>query len=369
MNLKERLKSKGPKRILTLDGGGIRGALTLGYLERIEEILQDRHKNPELRLCDYFDLIGGTSTGSIIAAGLAIGMSATEVKEMYLNLGGKVFSRNKFWKLLKAYFDARHLKKELKNVFGDTLLGDGEKIKTGLCIFAKRADTGSIWTLINHPEGKYFPALKNILLRQAVRASTAAPTYFIPEEISIGHEEKGVFIDGGVSMVNNPALMMFLMVTSQGFPYKWELGEDDIFLVSIGTGVWSLRNEVRKVKKSWLKDWASKVPQMLMDDANWQNQLILQSLSNTKTPWQIDRMFGDLAPDLITKEPALSYLRYNAWLDENGMNELGLTDLKSKVKSLRDMSAGENRFDLAKVGEKSSEIQIKGEHFPPTFNL
>jgi len=72
MTLHQRLTSDGPKRILALDGGGIRGVVTLGFLEEIESILAKRHPHIEdFRLCDYFDLIGGTSTGSIIAALLA----------------------------------------------------------------------------------------------------------------------------------------------------------------------------------------------------------------------------------------------------------------------------------------------------------
>jgi len=72
----ERVKASGPKRLLALDGGGIRGVLTLEFLERIEQILKARSQKPEeFRLCDYFDLIGGTSTGSIIAAMLAYGYS------------------------------------------------------------------------------------------------------------------------------------------------------------------------------------------------------------------------------------------------------------------------------------------------------
>ena len=79
MALVDRLSSSGPKQILALDGGGIRGALTVGFLARIEQILRERHGRPDLLFCDYFDLIGGTSTGAIIAAALSIGMSADEV--------------------------------------------------------------------------------------------------------------------------------------------------------------------------------------------------------------------------------------------------------------------------------------------------
>ena len=70
--LKIIMKNENQKKILSLDGGGIRGALTLGFLEHIEKLLQLKENNPKLKLCDYFDLIGGTSTGAIIAAGLSI---------------------------------------------------------------------------------------------------------------------------------------------------------------------------------------------------------------------------------------------------------------------------------------------------------
>ena len=79
-----------PKRILALDGGGIRGALTLGFLERI---VREKEGNPNLLLCDYFDLIGGTSTGAIIAAGLSIGKTAGEIKSLYLSIGDKIFGQ------------------------------------------------------------------------------------------------------------------------------------------------------------------------------------------------------------------------------------------------------------------------------------
>ena len=62
-----------PKRILALDGGGLRGILTLGLLQKIEDTLRERHASQDFRLCHYFDLIAGTSTGAIIAATLALG--------------------------------------------------------------------------------------------------------------------------------------------------------------------------------------------------------------------------------------------------------------------------------------------------------
>ena len=370
MNLLERLKSNGPKRILALDGGGIRGALTLGYLEKIEQILREKHNNQNLKLCDYFDLIGGTSTGSIIAAGLAIGLTVAEVKKMYLELGGKVFSKNSLLRrYIQSSFDASKLKAELKKVFGDITLS-GDKIKTGLCIVAKRVDTNSTWVLLNHPEGKYYNHNKGMLLRDIIRASTAAPTYFDPEPISdVGFGEKAVFVDGGVSMANNPALQLFLIATLSGYKFNWTKGEDQLMIVSVGTGVWSDRNDIDAVTGFKIWDWGKRVPSMLMEDASWQNQMLLQAFSMTKTPWRIDDEVGDLASDLLTPTPLLTYLRYDSWLDKNGLQNLQLGKFVEKLDSLREMSAGENRFDLAAIGEKSAEKQVSDEHLPNKFNV
>lgn len=367
MTLIEKLTSNGSKRILALDGGGVRGALTLGFLEKIEQILRDRYQNPELKLCDYFDLIGGTSTGAIIASGLAIGMEAAEIKQIYLDIGGKVFGKRN-WNPFQALFDSRPLQEELAKVFGDRTIGDNS-IKTGLCVIAKRADTGSTWPIINHPHGKYYQHNSPILLREAVRASTAAPTYFVAEKLDIGYGESGSFVDGAVSMANNPALLLFLVATLKGFPFRWQTGENRLLLVSVGTGVWHRNDTMRKWTESMAWDWATQVPLMLMDDANWQNQLLLQYLSKSQTPWEIDKEVGNLAEDVLTSEPALSYLRYDVWLEENSLNALGLANLRPKLGSLREISAAENRYDLAAIGERAAEQQVQEKHFPKAFDL
>jgi len=367
MTVLDRLSSAGPKRILALDGGGIRGALTLGFLERIERILRDRQQRPDLKLCDYFDLIGGTSTGAIIASALAIGMEVSQIKQMYLQLGSKVFGRRK-WKLWEALFDAAPLEKELAAVFG-TMRLDDDAIKTGLCIFTKRADTGSTWPLINHPRGSYFEHNRAILLRDAVRASAAAPTYFVPEKIDVGFGEVGAFVDGGVSMANNPALQLFLVATLKGFPFHFQTGEHRLLLTSIGTGTWRRHDDPDTVAEGKLWNWASEVPSMLMEDASWQNQLMLQYLSRSPTRWVIDAEVGDLEFDLLPPEPALTYLRYNVWLEEKELQALGLNDLAPRASSLREMSAAENRNELARIGATAAAGQVRAEHFPGAFDL
>jgi uncharacterized protein len=366
MTLLERLKSSGPKRILALDGGGIRGTITLGFLERIEKILRERHAR-HIKLCDYFDLIGGTSTGAIIAAALAIGMDVAEIKKLYLDMGGKIFGK-RMVKRWQAYFDAKPLEKALEQTFGDLTLADAA-IKTGLSITMKRADTGETWLFDNHPESTAYPYIKDYPLRHVIRASTAAPTYFVPEKFSFFNGEVGALVDGGVSMANNPAFHLFVYTTLKDSAYHWDLGEENMLVVSVGTGCWRRHSQPSTVLNHKLWNWASEVPAMLMEDASWQNQLMLQGLSNTPTPWDINGETSRMMRGLFGLEPCLSYLRYNVWLEPESLNDLGLPHLAEKVTHLREISAAENRFDLALIGEKAASKSVSENHFPTAFDL
>src|SRR5215208_4491474 len=96
-----------PKRILALDGGGLRGILSLGLLQKVENVLRERHQAGDaFRLGDYFDLIAGTSTGAIIAATLAMGWSVEEIRKRYMSLGERVFTRSLLRQgVLRAKYD------------------------------------------------------------------------------------------------------------------------------------------------------------------------------------------------------------------------------------------------------------------------
>lgn len=74
-------------------------------------------------------------------------------------------------------------------------------------------------------------------------ASAAAPFYFVPEQVAVGEGETGAFVDGGVSMANNPAWLMYLKVTLQGFNCRWRSGENDLFVCSVGTGQWRQKDD------------------------------------------------------------------------------------------------------------------------------
>jgi patatin-like phospholipase/acyl hydrolase len=360
------MTTKQPKRILALDGGGIRGALTLGFLEKIETILREREGNPKLLLCDYFDLMGGTSTGAIIAAGLSIGKTASEIKDLYLQIGDKIFGEKYSWlthpvKRWKAKYNFEPLDEALKAFFGDITIGS-EEIRTGLCIVTKRADTFSTWPILNNPDGKYFSSNKNFLLRKVVRASAAAPTYFMPQQLDVGAGEIATFIDGGLSLANNPSLQLFLVATLKEFPYRWKTGEDQLSLVSIGTGTSKKTGVADKIAKYGLTDWAATIPELFMEDANFMNQTILQYLSNSPTAKVIDGEIGDLHSDLLNDKAALHYVRYNVTMSQNELGDLGMHFDLEQVKSLTKMDEAKNKDTLYEIGSKAADKFIKPEH-------
>jgi uncharacterized protein len=378
MTLEQHLAPGNTKKILSLDGGGIRGALTAGYLEKLESIIREKTNNPKMLLCDYFDLIGGTSTGAIIAALLAIGKTAAEVKELYLTMGGKIFKGKRDWwnpletfKFLKAEFSEKNLEIALHDFLGDITLGDTKgNVKTGLCIVTKRADTNSVWPLINHPGGKYFPHNKDYLLKDILRASSAAPSYFVPQLLEVDKNMKGAFVDGGVSMANNPSLQLFKVATLCGFPFKWQKGKDKLFMVSLGTGNGVYNMKTNDITDNWLLNWAREVPDMLMSDASWENQTIMQWLSHCPNAKSIDSEIGDLKNDCMGCDnlELLTYLRFNQELSVTALNNLkmnGKTFDEHDVKSLQEMSNAQNRFLLYDIGAAAAaEIELYKNEFP-----
>jgi patatin-like phospholipase/acyl hydrolase len=270
-------------------------------------------------------------------------------------------------KWLKANYSYKAMEDGLKFAYGDLTLGSKE-LRTGLCIVAKRADTNSIWPLINHPNGKFFDSdlgkNKNIPLWQAVRASSAAPTYFAPQMISVMEDQQAAFIDGGLSMANNPSLTLLMIATLRGFPFHWEMSEENLLMVSVGTGYSVFKKYVKEIDDSTMLSWAANIPDMLMQDASWQNRVMMQWLSNSATADYMDMEIEKMDGDYLAGKPVISYLRYNFRMTENDLNNLGFKRIftAADVKSLTDMSNSSNRQLLYQIGWKASDT-IKAEHF------
>jgi predicted acylesterase/phospholipase RssA len=369
-----------PKRILALDGGGLRGILTLGILQKVEDILRQRHGgSPDFRLSHYFDLIAGTSTGAIIAATLALGWSVEELRAKYMSLGSEVFQKG-FLRdgLLRAKYDKDKLIAQLKEVFGaDTTLGS-PRLETGLLVVTKRIDTGSCWPVSNNPRGKYFPARANNIvgngdypLWQIVRASTAAPAYFDPESITIAtapgkKPAAGDFIDGGMSPFNNPALMAMMYATMDGYRIGWPTGADKLLLVSVGTGAADPAVKRDNIPAAQ----ALKGLLALMSDAASLQEIMLQWMSSSRTARTIDREIGDLQHDLVAGAPLVNYLRYNVDLTVAQVQKLdaSLTNIE-QIQSLTAMDAPANMDVLHRLGVLAAQRDLREDDFPISFDL
>lgn len=378
--VEEHFRGPGPKRILALDGGGLKGILTLGFLKDIEDILRKRHdEDPDFRLCHYFDLIAGTSTGSIIAAALALGLSVPEITEMYMDLGSRVFRKDPLrWGVVRARYDKDGLVRELKRVLGkDTTMGS-DRLRTGLLVMTKRIDTGSPWPLGNNPEGKFFQAppgadwISNgdYPLWKVVRASTAAPSYFDPERIQIYSEKgkkmvKGEFVDGGVSPFNNPALQAFMYATLEGFKVNWDVGATRLFLVSVGTGY----VDPGKKPSRFAAGDAVKALTALMDDCGALVETFMQWMSRSPTSRVIDLEVGDLKEDLLCGRPLLTYLRFDQSLAGEDVDRLKPGIPRQTVKTLTEMDEPKNLALLKELGVLASREQVRGDLFPTGFDL
>ena len=380
--LQKRLESKGPKRILALDGGGIRGALTLGFLGKTEEILSQRYANAGLmskekfRLHHYFDLIGGTSTGAIIASLLATtDYSVSEIKQKYIELGKEIFSDlnglNFFGKQIyfNGKYDSRPLKEQLKKIFNEQRLGDNSN-KTGLCIVAKRLDTCSTWPVTNNPKAKFFDQ-NRFYIRDIVRASTAAPTFFDPEVIDVGNGEEGVFVDGGLSMMNNPSLQLFLVATLKGFNLNWKAGSESMFIVSIGTGRRPKKLVGEKYRDPNLLAIAKMAPDQFMNDAVDLIELMMHYIGKGNGALRdIDLEVGNLSDDIIHGGKAFSYLRYNFEMMKEELKDIGMGNLSdTKIANLMNMDQPDNVNLLIEIGEKAAEKYVDSIHFEKAFDL
>ena len=375
-SLAARYENEQPRKILSLDGGGIRGVLTLEILLELEKQLKtELKKDDSFRLSDFFDYVGGTSTGAIIAAGLSRGMSVTELLNFYEEKGEAMFDKAFLLKRVKYFYNDGPLLKELQNTFGlgniDIKSGD---FKTLLLVVTMNRSTDSPWPISNNPNARYNnPGRPDCNLRiplyQLVRASTAAPAYFRPETLQwdpTNPEKTFVFVDGGVTPYNNPSFLMYRMATQRPYGLNWKTGEKNLLVVSVGTGSAPSPGVYNN-----LLDTLKELPNNLMYAMQVDQDINCRTVGRCIFGSSIDRELGDMIPlDNDDKMLSLdsdatrhfSYVRYNANLSEEGLNEMGLGHIDSD--DVRQMDSVEFIGKLREVGKKVGETQVKvKEHF------
>ena len=155
-----------------------------------------------------------------------------------------------------------------------------------------------------------------------------------------------------------------MIATLKGFPFHWKMSEENLLLVSVGTGYSVFKKYAKEIDDSTMLSWAANIPEMLMQDASWQNRVMLQWISQSPTADYMDMEIENMDGDFLAGVPLISYLRYNFRITENDLNDLGFKKIftAADVKSITDMSNSDNRQLLYEIGYKAS-VSMKPEHF------
>ena len=372
-DLSARLAKDGPRKMLAIDGGGIRGVISLKILQRLEQMLIEKSGNPQYRLADFFDYIAGTSTGGIIAAGLSLGMRVADILSFYTDNGKDIFDKASIVRRLRYQFNSEPLAEKLREVFGaTTTLGSGE-IETLLLLVMRNATTDSPWPICNNPFAKYndpqHPACNlNMPLWQLARASTAAPIYFPPETLVCG-DKSFIFVDGGVTMYNNPAFQMFLMATVSNYwplaPREkrgWKTGVDDMLVVSVGTGTSAGENLGLTAGEMNILYNATNIPSALMSAALNEQDFLCRVFGQCVAGAPLDREIGDMIDSTGPfSNKAFRFVRYNADLTQAGLSKIGCSDLVPE--RVQRLDAVDSIGALERIGQQVALNDVSESHF------
>lgn len=367
MSYRDRIDAPGPKRLLALDGGGIRGIISLEVLAKLEADLRAATGRPDLVLADVFDYIGGTSTGAIIATGLALGFPTERLMSLYVDRGAEMFDRSRLLDRVRSLYDDEPLAAILREEIGaDTTLGS-ERLRTLLLVVMRNATTDSPWPLSNNPAAMFNqPGLPggnlDLPLWQLVRASTAAPIYFPPETVRLG-EDEFVFVDGAISPFNNPALQLFVMATAPAYRLGWPTGVDDLLLVSVGTGSAEHARPDLEARDLHLLNQVTSMIGGLLGSTAAQQDLLCRLLGDCRFGAPLDLEVGDLrGPERLLADPLFTYVRYDLELDRRGLDALGFAD--TPLGHVLPIDSVEHVDTLRAVGRAVAEHTVDLAHFP-----
>ena len=364
------------RTILALDGGGVRGILSIAILERIEALHAAAAGRP-VRLADCFDLVGGTSTGAIIATGVALGLPAARLKGLYLELAPRVFRRSRLrLALVHTLFDAAALRREIERVVGERRL-DTPDLVTGLAIVTKRLDTGGAWIVSNNPRARYWETdpdgahigNRHYRLADLIRASAAAPYFFEPQEIPVVEgKPPGLFVDGGITPHNNPALALLQLATIPAYGYSWPAGADRLRIISIGTGTYRDRMSLDTARRAPAAQLGVAALASMVSDSSTQVLTMLHMLGRTHTPWPLNSEIGDLGGFTLSPEPLFSFERYDARVERDWLRqELGLTLGLDEIMALSRLDNVDALPLAYEIGAAVAERMVRPEHLglPP----
>ena len=363
------------RRILSLDGGGIGGLFTLQVLARIQQLFRLERGRPDLVLREVFDFFAGTSTGAIIATALAWGMTVEAIESLYLDNGAAMFAKQgwhrRWWGWYRSDTLAALFRREFCEdtpdrppaLLGTRKLWIDDTTPRYLLVVIRNASTGSPWPITNNPEAIYNDPARadcnlQIPLWKLLRASTAAPTYFAPAAIDLGHETH-IFVDGGITPFNNPALIAILTATLPCYRIQWPTGPDRLLVVSVGTCLERIRFAKTEVKDIHYLDQARHVAPALLSSISQEQDMLCRLLGDPLFGAPIDSEMGDLTGSTLLgrAERKFGYVRYNREVTRAEAEQLRLRTRQSFTLD----NVGVMPF-LKEIGQQYAEATVRREH-------
>lgn len=345
------------RAILSLDGGGMRGILTIQLLKKLEAIAG-------IPCYQLFDMVAGTSTGAIIAGLITTGHDAIDIEQKYIALVTEVFDKRRLGNRFvnPPAFTKELYRQRLREIIKDLTLAQAcATTDIDLMITSRdiAAAEETFFSCFKQSDGTYYGTYKDILLRAAMEATMSAPTYFYPLER---------FVDGGTTTYNNPSLAAFMEAVSYSTPDRNENSSgyklSAITLFSFGTGV----------SREFLQPEAAINPHGI-DIAFWLNWLMTAN-GQDASAMQIDTFRSPMIKNVIdfrrfqiSLDPtAIGQIPNIGTLDENKYHTQWLHDLKEDVLGNIDM-ADTTRFDLMQIiGQQLAEFIVSsGNGFKADF--
>jgi patatin-like phospholipase/acyl hydrolase len=302
-------------RVLSIDGGGIRGIFPAKFLAEIEGELEAKGAEKK-QIFEHFDLITGTSTGGILAIGLALGIPALKLYNLYKESAGEIFGDKKCFlkQLLHSAHDRGNLEMLLRKEFQAANGGIDPRLadcKTGVCVPVYDLMEGRASVL----KSRYHPAFNrdyHIPAFQAALATAAAPTFFDPYSASY-KDQKGIEqtfsnkVDGGV-FANNPALLGIIEAQK-----AFDVSLSQLEVLSIGTGHQKFNDACARSKwgiSYWINGKRKRIIELFMQGQSQQVQNLISLLQKG-----IDKQEGE----------NFLYTRIDTELDNTCMIELDET--------------------------------------------
>jgi hypothetical protein len=248
------------RRILAIDGGGIRGLIPAAVLASLE-------RSTEKPVAEHFDLLAGTSTGAVLAAAVGAGFSGERLQALYRARGPELFRQIPIVSLVRRIvaghlYDVRRLRAIIAEELGDKAGWRINDVPRDVMFTAKGVDDGHQWYFVKDRPGRPPGRMGALSLVDCVTASAAAPTYFDPIEIA----GIGPLVDGGVGVAGNPTYQACV----EAFEYTSDYEPANTVIASLGTGRYLGRR-----RPTWLWSWVQWVlGEMFRSPGEQQTELV-----------------------------------------------------------------------------------------------